>query len=157
MSVRVKPLVGIAASGLLVLVAARFVQERSAWKSAGLEDDSLVIVWHLDAKECLSCQVDPHAIRTLLRHRGEELVIARAAGDSGVVDGFIQAERLGPIQTVRPPWFTRPGEWVVLQSGRVIRGTRYSPKTRGDGAHALEQLLDVIDRERGTTRGGGTR
>lgn len=102
-----------------------------------------VLVWAVSARECVSCQMDAHALRQILGGLKETLVVQRRDEDAPVVDGFLRRERISAERTsehvVRVG--ANGGAWVVVSDGRVIAREDYSLVVRGDGLRALREVV----------------
>ncbi len=102
-----------------------------------------VLVWAVSARECVSCQMDAHALRRILGDLKEALVVQRGEGDAPVVDGFLRRERISaePTNARILRVGANGGAWAVVTGGQVVFREDYSLKVKGDGIRALREIV----------------
>ncbi len=121
---------------------ARSVPGDDAAASIGSRSEP-ILVWAVSARECVSCQMDAHALRQILGGLKETLIVQRRQEDAPVVDGFLRRERISAeptkVRVVRVG--ANGGAWVVVSNGRVIARENYSLVVKGDGLRALREVV----------------
>lgn len=117
-----------------------------------------VLVWAVSARECVSCQMDAHALRRILGQLKESLVVQRREEDAPVVDGFLRRERISaePTNTRIVRVGANGGAWAVVTGGQVVFREDYSLKVKGDGVRALREVVERAALVRTSARGDKT-